>query len=1076
MGPIQLTAALLFATVLLCEVASQNLIKNLKEPKMEHLLLISEVNADNPGEDTSEYVELFHTSGRQTPLDGYCLVFYNGNGNRAYRVKDLKGFSTNSHGFFLVGSSTVTPRPSVILPKNTIQNGPDAIAVYFGKGPFYEDMRVTNESLVDALVHKSKVSDRADDLVSILTPGREPFLEDPLFRTTDESLERCQGTDSHWFFQVATPTPGTDNHCVPFAQLNASTVLISEVNMALSPGEFEFVELQGPSSTDLKDLVLLLIDGSTREVYFAMEVAGRTSPDGLLLLGPDRAETQVDVPFPPNSSTPLLKAGLNAVAVYTGANSTFAVGGAASATNLLDALVYTTAEDIDLELRNILTPGKPIFHRRERSEQGDTSMNRCACCSSTRDASVYALGKPTPRYFNDCPKNRFSRAVSLCLQGAGCPQQSAEQHHIEVLLAQALDKWCGCGVSPAHFRDAATACQGPDLVLTAHLMARSAERLASLLQDFSLFLESKPVVALGEWNGTVAKGCMRDTSVTEKSPGATLEKQGATQESLTPQTELLINEVNPDNPGAREDTEYIELFYPGLVPFDLRDYWLVLYNGKNNLAYKVVNLTGHHTDDHGYFLVGSSGVTPTPSIILPPNTIQNGVDAVALYHSSTASYQTNMALTDLGLVDAVVYKSRGSEKADKLLAVLAPGQSVLHEDDSHSDQDESLSRCHGLQPRDHGSFQVTAITPFQENACATPSSNSTQDVAHNRSVLINEVGLANSSDLYRFIELKGTPSASLKAYSLEFFSSQDPKPYVSIPLQGTFRSDGLFVILSERQSVPASTHNQLVMPSVWSSLSMQEFYAVAVTSRASQVRNSTFLPSGQTLEDVVAFSLKRSANQGHLGFLGPIHIILRRGERLLSLSRCPSCSTTFAVSEPTPGSENSCPRESLSMVLGICLHSPNCSMWSQNPSMLAVLQKALADSMEEACSCGVCPCYLQGLNFTCSDSILRLSGQLWARSSEQLQGLAKWQADFSTSPHPFVVAGKLLRSNLPCLTSNRMVQPAASFQPWQIALASLGSFFLALLLIGVALYLVKRQPQNYSTIEMNDRCEIMAGI
>lgn len=292
MSPAQLTTALWFVSVSLCEVASQNLIKNPKEQKMEHLLLISEVNADNPGVDNSEYVELYHTSGRQAPLDGYHLVFYNGNGNVAYRVEDLHGFSTNSQGFFLVGSSTVTPRPSVVLPKNTIQNGPDAIAVYFGRGPFKENMMVTNESLVDALVHKSKKSDRADDLVRILTPGIEPYLEDPLFRTSDESLERCQGRDSRWFFQVATPTPGSENHCVPFAELNASAVLISEVNVAASPGEFEFVELQGPSSTDLKDLVLALIEGSTQKIYFAMGVSGRTSPEGLLLIGPGQAETQ----------------------------------------------------------------------------------------------------------------------------------------------------------------------------------------------------------------------------------------------------------------------------------------------------------------------------------------------------------------------------------------------------------------------------------------------------------------------------------------------------------------------------------------------------------------------------------------------------------------------------------------------------------------------------------------------------------------------------------------------------------------------------------------------------------------
>ncbi|XP_015283613.1 PREDICTED: uncharacterized protein LOC107124635 [Gekko japonicus] len=808
-----------------------------------------------------------------------------------------------------------------------------------------------------------------------------------------------------------------------------------------------------------------------------MEVSGRTSPDGLLLIGPGQAGTRVDVPFPPNSSTPLLKAGLNAIALYRGVNnSSFAPGTVTSATDLLDALVYTTVEGTDSRLLDILSPGKPIFYGRERSQQGNSSMNRCVCCSTTRDASVYALGKPTPRYFNDCPKKRFSEEISLCLQGAGCQQESSVRHNTVMLLAQALGKQCGCGVSPAHFRDAAVACQGPDLVFTALLMARSAEELTGLLQDFSLFLESKEVVGFGEWNGTVRTTCLRDANVTETPPAAMPEKPGSTEGSPIAQAKLLINEVNPDNPGAREDTEYVELFYPGLVPFDLRDYWLVLYNGKNNLAYKVVNLTGHRTDDRGYFLVGSDGVTPKPSIILPPNTIQNGVDAVALYHTTTASYQTNMALTDEGLVDAVVYKSRGSEKADKLLAVLAPGQNVLHEDDSHSDQDESLSRCRSLRPRNHDSFQVTAITPSHENACPPPGSNSTEYVAHNHSVLINEVGLANCSVPYQFVEIKGTPGASLKGYSLEFFSSQDHKPYASIPLQGTFGSDGLFVLLSEQRSRPGKAHDQLVTPSVWSNLSaQQQFHAVAVTSHALQIHNST-LATGQSLEDVVAFTLKPRASQSHLGFLGPIHVVSSTGERPVSLSRCPSCSTTFAVSEVTPGSENSCPQESLSVVLGICLQTPNCSMWPQNPLMLAGLQKALADSMEESCSCGICPCYLQGLNFTCFNSILKPSGQLWARSSKQLQQLTKWQADFPRSPRLLVVDGKPLRSSLSCSASDTTVQSEASFQAWEIALAILGSILLALLLTGVALYVIKRRPQSYTTIEMNDRCEIMADI
>ncbi|CAM4620740.1 unnamed protein product [Lepidochelys olivacea] len=311
-GAGQLVATMVLMCILLREASAQNLIKN---QKTEHSLLINEINADNPGEDTSEFVELYHTSGRKAPLDDYYLVFYNGNGNQAYKVLNLQGKVTDNQGFFLVGSSTVKPQPSVILPKNTIQNGPDAIALYYGKGNYQEGMRVTSDGLVDALVHKSRKNDRADMLLNVLTPDRDAFLEDPSFRTTDESIERCHGEGSQWIFQVAMPTPGKDNHCIPSSQLNASAVLISEVHAVTSPGESEFIELQGPPSTALRDLVLVLIEGRTKEVYFFMDIYGKTSPEGLFLIGPAQARTPVDLPFPPNSSSPLLSTGLQAIAL-----------------------------------------------------------------------------------------------------------------------------------------------------------------------------------------------------------------------------------------------------------------------------------------------------------------------------------------------------------------------------------------------------------------------------------------------------------------------------------------------------------------------------------------------------------------------------------------------------------------------------------------------------------------------------------------------------------------------------------------------------------------------------------------
>ncbi|CAM5087099.1 unnamed protein product [Natator depressus] len=1067
-GAGQLVAAVVLMCILLCEASAQNLIK---KQKTEHSLLINEINADNPGEDTSEFVELYHTSGREALLDDYHLVFYNGNGNQAYKVLNLQGKVTNNQGFFLVGSSTVKPQPSVILPKNTIQNGPDAIALYYGKGNYQEGMSVTSDGLVDALVHKSRKNDRADMLLNVLTPDRDAFLEDPSFRTTDESIERCHGEGSQWIFQVAMPTPGKDNHCIPSSQLNASAVLISEVHAVTSPGESEFIELQGPPSTALRDLVLVLIEGQTKEVYFFMDIYGKTSPEGLFLIGPAQARTPVDLPFPPNSSSPLLSTGLQAIALYIGNSSSFTLGKAACAANLLDALVYTSNGSADPELLEILTPGRHAYETNSH-QPGNISMSRCSCCSVTRDPSIYALSSPTPGQFNDCPSSRFSQSISLCLHIADCQLWLLGSYEIQTALAQALDKLCNCGMSVAYFKDPVTTCQGTELVFTMLLIAKSAEQLSSLVQAFTSFLESPRAASFSSWNATVEKACFKHTNVTASPPGASSE---GTSEPPSHAAELLINEVNPDNPGGQEDMEYIELLYTGQTHFDLRGYWLVLYNGKNNQAYRVVNLTGYCTNEQGYFLVGSALVTPSPVIVLPPNTIQNGGDAVALYHSTTFTYSVGMAVTEAGLVDAVVYKSRASDRADKLLKVLTPGQNILYEDDSHSSQDESLSRCNSQSPRVHSSFQVTTITPFGENACTNSSAPSPTAP----SLLINELSMTNSTASYQFIELKGKPGATLGGYTLVFFSGQDGKAYASIPLQGTFGTTGLFVIAP---SGPPRPDQQL--PFIRNAPSVRRGSSAVAVYNSRQARIPVdMMVNLENLVDAVVYTWESSTGKGQLNRLGPSHFVPCAEERPVSLSRCSCCDASaalaYAISDPTPGLENSCPLKSFAVDLDMCLLTPNCSMWTPNPErVLDSIEKVLTKSIEENCTCGVSQFYLHAeLNFTCTDSMLHLSGQVWAKSPEQQHLILNWHRDFTASPHPFSVDGRVLKTNKECVAPDNAVstsQSGSSFQAWKIALSVLGSILLTLTLVAVAISYFKRHSLNYTTIEMND-CRQMAA-
>ncbi|KFV02029.1 hypothetical protein N340_11204, partial [Tauraco erythrolophus] len=533
---------------------------------------------------------------------------------------------------------------------------------------------------------------------------------------------------------------------------------------------------------------------------------------------------------------------------------------------------------------------------------------------------------------------------------------------------------------------------------------------------------------------------------------------------------LLINEVNPDNPGAGEDAEYIELFYTGRTRFDLQGYWLVLYNGKNSRAYRVLDLSGHHTDELGYFLVGSSAVRPAPMIRLPPNTIQNGADAVALYYSNTTLYTVNMAVTAEGLVDAVVYTSRMPEKADQLVTVLVPGQGILYENDSHSTEDESLSRCHSLSAKLQSSFQVTTVTPLRENLCSRTSALGPP------AVRISELCLASRVTPCGFVELEGKPGTSLGGLSLVFFSGKEGKVHASVPLRGTVGTTGLFVFALDGGHGHDGTN-----------LTFKDISAVSEGSSAIAVYSTSLVPgdteaTSENLVDALVYTCEPSTAGGHLDFLGPPYAVPCEDDRPVSLSRCArsnaSTGLQFALSDPTPGLQNSCPQDTFAVDLHLCLLTHDCSMWTlHRRRMLESLGRVLVSSLEEKCSCGISELYLQELNLTCVGSLVKVWGQVWARELEQQQSIKTWRQGLLASPHPFSVDGRVLETSPDCVAPKNapsVSRSGASFQGWEIALFVVGSLLLMFLLVSLAFYFIKRHPPNYTTIEMTDRGEIAA--
>ncbi|MCK4412311.1 MAG: hypothetical protein KAY32_02080, partial [Candidatus Eisenbacteria sp.] len=177
--------------------------------------------------------------------------------------------------------------------------------------------------------------------------------------------------------------------------------------------------------------------------------------------------------------------------------------------------------------------------------------------------------------------------------------------------------------------------------------------------------------------------------------------------------DVLINEVDADTEGT-DILEFVELYGgPGMA---LDGYFVVFFNGSNNLAYATYDLTGYALDASGFFVLGNEGVVPTPAIIFPSNGLQNGADAVALY----AGAAPDTAIVT-GLIDAIVYDTNDADDAE-LLTLLLAGEPQVNEDGAGDKDHHSNQRC----PDGAGGSRVTSFyiqnfpTPWALNNCGGP--------------------------------------------------------------------------------------------------------------------------------------------------------------------------------------------------------------------------------------------------------------------------------------------------------------------------------------------------------------------
>jgi hypothetical protein len=193
----------------------------------------------------------------------------------------------------------------------------------------------------------------------------------------------------------------------------------------------------------------------------------------------------------------------------------------------------------------------------------------------------------------------------------------------------------------------------------------------------------------------------------------------------------VINEIDANQTGSTDPFEFVELAGPANL--SLNGLVVVFFNGATDTSYRSFDLDGWQLGPTGYFLIGNAGVVPTPDIIFPDTTLQNGPDAVALYAANGSDFPNGTPVTASNLLDAICYGSASNPPDPELMTTL--GQSTQYVDTDTT----SISR-------------VPNITgPFTNDTPPTPQNSGVPQVPEPATVivLLQVVGIGSVFDAIR---------------------------------------------------------------------------------------------------------------------------------------------------------------------------------------------------------------------------------------------------------------------------------------------------------------------------------------
>ncbi len=480
----------------------------------------------------------------------------------------------------------------------------------------------------------------------------------------------------------------------------AGHVLINEVDADTAGLDTaEFIELYdgGQGGTPLDGLLLVLYNGTDDLSYRTINLDGwQTDEAGWFVIG-SKGAANVDLALPDS----VIQNGADAAALYAANGESITNGSAVRLDNLLDAVVYGTADDPDAVLLALLVPGEQQLDEDSRKAKDVDSNQRCPDGGGgQRRSASFVQNLATPGEANKCIYDAapellhttpeldeeavavdtpititFSEAVTLedgwfsfVCEKAGVPELSIRHSGDQVVLKPQRDlvqgDACTLAVFSEHVRDS-DADDPPD----------------KMTADFTLrFHTAAPLAA----------------------------------------DFVLINELDADTPGM-DKAEFIELYDGGAGGTALDGLVVVLFNGSGDRSYAAFDLDGYRTDGAGYFLLGNSAV-PSVDLVFANGRLQNGPDAAALYAADAADFPAGTAVATGDLLDALVYGS-GVDSAPGLLPLLLGGEGVVDEDGRDARELHANQRCPngtGGQRRS-SAYLPNTPTPKSANFCVVDS-------------------------------------------------------------------------------------------------------------------------------------------------------------------------------------------------------------------------------------------------------------------------------------------------------------------------------------------------------------------